>query len=124
MYSARNFAIPLLFFGFLAGFLNGLLGTGGGILLLFGLRLLFSKKVANGRRFFTTTIAAMLPLSLFSVWQYAQKEPIPTRAVLAFLLPGVLGGLLGAMLLPHLPTRTLGRIFATVVLLSGILTVL
>ena len=123
MYFVCNFLFPLVFFGFLAGFLGGLLGTGGGILLLFGLRLLFSKKVANGRRFFTTTIAAMLPLSLFSAWQYAQKAPFSGRSVLGLLVPGVLGGCLGAWLLPHLPTRTLGRIFATVVLLSGILTV-
>ncbi len=117
-FKKRTFQVSLL--GALAGFLNGLLGAGGGIPLLLGLRLLFGKKVANGRRFFTTALAAMLPLSLFSLYRYAAKAPVPSALFGAMLLPALAGGGMGAWLLHRLSTRALNRIFATVMALSGI----
>jgi uncharacterized membrane protein YfcA len=117
-FKKRTFQVSLL--GALAGFLNGLLGAGGGIPLLLGLRLLFGKKVANGRRFFTTALAAMLPLSLFSLYRYAAKAPVPNALFGAMLLPALAGGGMGAWLLHRLSTRALNRIFATVMALSGI----
>ena len=113
--------LPVSLLGLAAGFLNGLLGAGGGIPLVFGLRWLFGKKVANGRRFFTTALAVMLPLSLFSAYQYLQKSPIPTERLPLIFFPALLGGALGAWLLSRISTHLLGHIFATVVALSGIL---
>ncbi len=113
--------LPVSLLGVAAGFLNGLLGAGGGIPLVMGLRWLFGKKVANGRRFFTTALAVMLPLSLFSVYRYVQKAPIPTDLFYTMLFPALLGGAVGAWLLGRLSTKVLGRIFATVVALSGVL---
>ncbi len=113
--------LPASLLGLVAGFLNGLLGAGGGIPLVMGLNALWGKKVANGRRFFTTALAVMLPLSLYSVYRYASKAPIPTARLAALLLPALLGGGVGAWLLGRLPVRVVNRIFATVVALSGIL---
>lgn len=113
--------LPVCLLGTLAGFLNGLLGAGGGIPLVLGLHALLGKKVANGRRFFTTALAVMLPLSLFSAYQYLKKAPLPAPRLCAILFPALLGGIAGAWLLPRIPTRVLGRIFATVVTLSGLL---
>ncbi|MBQ3063317.1 MAG: TSUP family transporter [Clostridia bacterium] len=114
----------LLIIGLLAGFLNGLLGAGGGILIVMGLRLLFGKKTVNGRRFYTTAIAVMLPLSLVSVWQYAKRGHLPAITLGDMLLPALLGGLLGALLLRHMKPALLARIFAAVVLVSGIVLVI
>ncbi len=114
-------SLPVLLLGAVAGFLNGLLGAGGGIPLVLGLRLFFGKKVANGRRFFVTALAVMLPLSLFSVYRYAQKAPVPTDLFLIMLVPALVGGGVGAWLLHRLSTNALNRIFATVVALSGVL---
>ena len=113
--------LPVSLLGLAAGFLNGLLGAGGGIPLVMGLHRLFGKRVANGRRFFVTALAVMLPLSLFSVYRYAKKAPIPTDLFSEMLIPALLGGAMGAWLLGRLSTKLLGRIFATVVALSGIL---
>ena len=44
--------------------------------------------------------------------------------IFAVIVFAVLGGAIGAVLLPHLRVKLLRRIFATVVLLSGILTVI
>jgi len=114
-------SLPVLLLGVLAGFLNGLLGAGGGIPLVLGLHLLLGKKVANGRRFYTTALTVMLPLSLFSVFCYVQNTPLPFDLFFVMLIPALLGGIAGAQLLNRISTRLLGRIFATVVALSGIL---
>ena len=113
--------LPASLLGLAAGFLNGLLGAGGGIVIVVGLFALFGKKVANGRRFFTTALAVMLPLSLFSACRYANSAPLPHDLVWGLLWPALLGGSVGAWLLDRIPTRVLGRIFATVVALSGVL---
>lgn len=113
--------VPVLLLGGLAGFLNGLLGAGGGIPLVLGLRLLFGKKAANGKRFFVTALAVMLPLSVFSVWRYIAKSPLPTAVFNMMPIPALLGGAGGAWLMGYLPTGILGRIFAAAVALSGVL---
>ena len=112
--------IPISFLGLLSGFLNGLLDAGGGIPLVMGMHLILCKKLANGRRIFTTALATTLPLSLFSLYLYNQKAPLPTDLFAALLFPAIAGGALGAILLGRLPTRVATRIFATVVALSGI----
>ena len=116
--------IPILLLGAAAGFLNGLLGTGGGIPLVLGLHLLLGKRVANSKRFFTTALAVMLPLSLYSIGKYRVASPLSHDVFLFTSLPAALGGIVGALLFSRLSTRALGRIFATVVLISGILVVI
>lgn len=113
--------LPVLLLGSLAGFLNGFLGAGGGIPLVLGLTLLFGKKAVNGRRFFTTALAVMLPLSLFSVFRYCASAALPTTFWQGMLCPALAGGAVGAWLLGRLSTGLLNRIFATVMVLSGIL---
>ena len=115
---------PLLGIGLLAGFINGLLGAGGGILIVLGLRRYFAKKSSNERRFYTTALGVMLPLSAFSVWQYARAGHLAPLSLGTFLLPALIGGALGALLLPHLKIALLNRIFAGMVLISGILLVI
>ena len=116
--------LPLLvLLGLGAGLLNGLLGAGGGILIVMGLRALFGKKVPNSKSFYATSIAVMMPLSLFSVWQYARNGHLPTVSINSLVLPALLGGALGALLLRLITPRLLARIFALVVLISGIILV-
>ena len=113
-------SLPVLLLGMLAGFLNGLLGAGGGIPLVLGLSLLFGQKAADGRRFFTTALAVMLPLSLFSAYRYAKEISLTGAQLLAVMLPAMLGGAVGAGLLKRLSLGALKRIFAIVMVLSGI----
>ena len=110
----------ILFFGAIAGFLNGLLGAGGGIPLVLGLSFVLGKKATNGRRFFTTALAVMLPLSLYSVRRYTTFLPLDGVQLCVIALPALAGGAIGAWLLGHLSASALKRIFATVTALSGI----
>lgn len=114
--------VPLLaLLGVCAGFLNGLLGAGGGIAIVVGLKALFGKRVPNGRSFYATAIAVMLPLSALSLWQYRKSGDLAFPQLASLAVPALLGGAAGALLTRRLTPRLLGRIFAAVVLISGVI---
>ena len=115
---------PLLAIGLGAGFINGLLGAGGGILVVLGLRALLGKKVPNGQSFYASSIAVMLPLSAWSAWQYHVAGNLPSASFSTLLLPAALGGIVGALLLRKIKPRLLNRLFAALVLVAGIFMVM
>ena len=63
----------------------------------------------------------MLPVSAVSALRYrlAGVDPLP-RSLLPLLLPAAAGGLLGAFLLERTSPHRLRRLFAAVILVSGI----
>ena len=115
--------LPIVGIGVAAGFLNGLLGAGGGIIIVFGLGLLIGKDLPDPRSIYASAIAVMLPLSALSAWQYVQKGYLESVRLGFLILPAIAGGALGAWLLRRLSPGLLSRIFAAVVLLSGIVMV-
>lgn len=116
--------LPLLLIGFAAGLCNGLLGAGGGILVVFGLRRLLSDTLEDPHAVFASAIAVMLPLSLLSSLGYARLGHLPEGEWPLLILPAVAGGVLGAILMRKMALPLLSRIFAAVVLLSGVLLVI
>lgn len=131
--------MPLLSFllwagvGFGAGLINGLLGAAGGILLVAVLPALpspppplsggnpFSRPGADRRDLLTTALAVMLPISAVSAIRYWRAGIRPDVTLLvSLLLPVAVGGFLGAVLLERTPQTLLRRIFAAVVLVSGL----
>lgn len=107
-----------------AGFLNGLLGAGGGILIVAGLRRLFRGRNIDLHSVFASAIAVMLPLSALSAIQYFIHGRLNETEVGLLILPAIAGGATGALLLKKLTPCALSRIFAGVVLLSGVLLVI
>lgn len=112
--------LPIVGFGIVAGFLNGLLGAGGGIVIVMGLSLLFKERLHDPRAVFTSAIAVMLPLSLLSALRYVKNGNMTGDGVSFLIIPAILGGVTGALLLRRFTPDTLARIFAAVVLISGI----
>ena len=107
--------------GMLAGFINGFLGTGGGILLVFLLGLVLTDgedKDNAARDRFATVIAVIIPLSLVSAMIYSDSVP-PTLSA-PFILPGMLGGAAGGFLLDRINVKWLKKIFALMVIWAGI----
>ena len=115
--------LPIFAIGLGAGFLNGLLGAGGGIVIVFGLSKLLGDRLQDRRSVFPTAIAIMLPLSLLSVLQYARQGSIDVSFLGWLILPAITGGVIGGLVLRRLSAKALSRLFAAVVLASGVMLV-
>ena len=111
--------------GTLAGFFNGLLGAGGGIILVFALARIVEKTDEGARSVYANALCVMLPLSLFTLFRYASKgvfSPDFTGELSAeYILGAIIGGALGGILLGKLRGGRLRKLFALLTLVSGIL---
>ena len=116
IFSAKIRAGSVLALGIAAGFVNGFLGTGGGIVLMAAMSML-----PEGIDFcdrFASLIAVILPVSLVSAVAYG--ESLDLRAALPYLFPGILGGVTGALLLDHISPKLLRGLFAAMMIWAGI----
>ena len=108
----------LLLTGFAAGFTNGFLGTVGGIILVFALRALNKNKAVKD--VFATALTVTLALSAISVVVYFQKNNLPAKDSLKFLLPALAGGFFGAYLLEKINVKWLKYAFGALMVIAGI----
>lgn len=112
-------SLPYLLLGSAAGFVNGFLGTGGGILLLFGSYFLNRSHKTDTRDLLASTALVTLILSAVSAAIYFHKGSIGTVSLPSYLIPALFGGALGALLLDRLPTSVLEKLFAVLVIVAG-----
>ena len=103
--------------GLVAGFLSGLFGVGGGILLVPALVIVLKlgQKLAHG-----TSLAAVLPIALSSLLGYAIEDKVdwPVAGLLAL---GAIGGaVIGTHILHRLPQRAVGWAFAFVLIATAV----
>lgn len=117
-------ALLLLFVGIVAGFLAGLFGVGGGIVLVPILLVYFretdvSSLVATHLTF-GTSLLTVLFASLFSAYQYSRNEHVVWRAVVFMGVASVAGAFLGAGIASGLQGKALQKIFACVVAVTAV----
>jgi uncharacterized membrane protein YfcA len=115
--SSRTTTILIVLVGVGAGFLSGLFGVGGGLLVVPGLLLVakMDQRLAHG-----TSLAAVLPISAASMITYWTLDNIDWSVALFLAVGAVAGAVLGTRLLSVLPYRTLGIAFSIVLILSAI----
>ena len=111
--------VCLILLGSAAGFINGFLGTGGGIVLIFGTMFFLSAEREGKKEIFAETAAVTLVFSVVSVVIYFIKGASPLGSSIKFCLPALLGGGLGALVLDKLPTKAIGKIFSAIVIIAG-----
>ncbi len=103
--------------GAIEGFINGLLGAGGGIIITFFLAKKLNK---DGNIVFANAVATMLPISVLSFALYLMNGYFSfDRGFLTLLAPAIFGGLLGAFLLTKVKFRLLKIAFSLLVIVSG-----
>lgn len=101
---------------FIAGGINGFLGTGGGIIFVY----MLSAMTENEKKdTFATTLCATIPISIISAIAYGNSGNIDTSLVRALFLPSALGGMAGAFLADKIKTKYLNMCFCLLVIYSG-----
>lgn len=109
--------LPILIAGTVAGFINGLLGTGGGIVLVFALN--YMLKGEKSKDIYAFTLCVTLALSLVSLFVYARKGAIDFGESVRYGLAAIPGGIIGAYLLDRLNGKIVKRIFAVLLIVAG-----
>jgi uncharacterized protein len=109
-------AIALVAIGLGAGFMAGLLGVGGGILLVPAMVLLmgFEQHVAQG-----TSLVVVIPAALTGSITHYRRGSVSLRDAAALAIGGVLGAFIGAVFALALEGETLRRLFAVFLLLTA-----
>ncbi|MCL2107587.1 MAG: sulfite exporter TauE/SafE family protein [Oscillospiraceae bacterium] len=102
--------------GVLVGVLNGLLGAGGGMLAV----PLLKKLGLQQTNAHATSVAVILPLAAMSAAAYLWLDYFQLPDAAVYLLPGIAGALLGALLLAKIPGQWLRKIFACFMIWAGI----
>jgi uncharacterized membrane protein YfcA len=103
--------------GLAAGFLSGLFGVGGGILIVPALVLVLKmeQRLAHG-----TSLAAVLPISVASLATYWANGNVDWPVAFWIAVGAVTGAVLGTKLLHVLPERVLGYAFAALLVVTAV----
>ena len=111
----KKFTLKLLG-GTVIGAINSLLGAGGGMVAV----PLLKKDSMNQTQAQASAIAVILPLTITSIIAYYLTDKIDISDSFEYLIPGVVGAVCGALLLPKIPIKILKKIFAGFMIWAGI----
>ncbi len=100
-----------------AGFLNGLTGTGAGIVFLLLARI-FGGEISKDT--FAFSMSCVIPLSAFSLFTYRMPTDFSFTTMAVTVLTAAAGGICGAFLQQKLKIGVLKKVFAVIVIYSGI----
>lgn len=102
--------------GFLGGIVNGLLGTGGGMILV----PLFKVSGLESKLCHATSLAVTLPITVFSAVLYFMRGSMPLSGIWVLVPLSAAGAVLGAWFLKKINTGLLNRLFALLLILAGV----
>jgi uncharacterized membrane protein YfcA len=109
--------VILLSVGLVAGFLSGLVGIGGGIIIVPVLVyfLGFSQHQAQG----TTLFMFLLPIGIFGVLNYHKQGYVDYKTALIICSTFVFGSYFGSKFAISLDQKTIKQIFGVIIILLG-----
>lgn len=103
--------------GAVGGLMSGIFGVGGGLVMV---PLLVALYALDQRRAAATSLLAIIPIAVASAAGYAVTGNVDARAALILLVSGVIGGQLGAWLLPRTPIPLLQLGFGILSILTAV----
>lgn len=103
--------------GFVMGFLSGLLGIGGGVILVPMLVFLFGMEqhLAQG-----ISMLLIIPVSCAGLWALRKEKLLNTNVAAQIAFGAVIGTIISASLVQHVPAHILRKIFGAFVLYAGV----
>ena len=112
----------ILFFvtGLVSGFVNGILGTGGGTVVVPSIELLG----VDTKKSHSTAIAVILPITAVSAFVYFKQGNMDLKSTAILSVCGCVGGVIGAKFLKKIPPAYLKIAFGISMIAGGIKTFL
>ncbi len=111
----KNYLLYAIGFG--AGLINGLLGSGGGVILVTSLVFLYK---LQDHKAHATAISIILPLSVISALVYIKAGISSIEATLWVTSGSVLGAYFGSKLLNRLSINFIRKLFGIVMIIAAI----
>ena len=105
-----------LTFGLAIGFVNGLLGAGGGMIAV----PLLKRAGLEQKSAHANAVAVILPISILSAVFYIIKDYVSISNALIYMPTGVIGALLGTYFLKKISALWLKRIFGFFMVYAGV----
>jgi len=107
--------------GLVAGIINGLMGSGGGITIVLSLEKIFKLQAQKAH---ATAVAVMLPLTVVSCGIYLVLYDLELATAFWVTLGGGAGGIVGAKFLKKLSAGWLHKVFGGIMIFAAIRTFL
>lgn len=113
-----NTIVILLLIGLFAGFLSGLIGIGGGIVIVPALVYLLSmdQKTAQG----STLFMFMFPIGILAVFNYYKAGHVDYKTAGIMAATFIVGAYFGGKAAVTIDTKIVKQVFAVVIILIGI----
>ena len=113
----KNCKLFSILIGAIAGFINGIFGAGGGMVVVPMLTrfLEFKTKEAHA-----TAILIILPLSIVSGLLYLSFGNFNVNVGIPTLIGVIIGGVIGAFLLSKISSKWIGIIFSVLMAVAGV----
>ncbi len=111
------FYIKVILAGLMTGLCNGLFGSGGGTIAVPAMVHLLDFEEHDAH---ATALAVILPLTLISSIIYFKNDFFNWNMIWKVSIGGVVGGLLGAWILPKLPSFWLRKIFGIFMIFAAV----
>ncbi len=118
--TSKKDVLLFIIIGLAAGLVNGLLGTGGGLIVL----LVIARKVKSEARAHAMSTACALIFSLLSAFAYSTAGKTDWWLIFSVAIGMSIGGYFGARLLGKLKGRTLKILLGSSLTVSGLLMLL
>jgi uncharacterized membrane protein YfcA len=109
--------VQLVLIGLAAGFLAGLLGIGGGVLMVPAMVLIlgFDQHVAQG-----TSLLVIIPAALTGSYAHYRRGRLVVRDAITLAAGGVIGAVMGSVIALSLEDELLKRLFAGFLLIVAV----
>ena len=103
--------------GGLAGTINGLFGTGGGLVLA---PILTKCTPLKEQQVFPCSVSIILPVCVISVCAEIATGTLPLAEASPYLFGGIVGGILAGLFEHKIPTKYLHRVLGALIIWGGI----
>lgn len=113
-----NITITLLLIGLIAGFISGLIGIGGAIIMIPALLYFLGMNQYEAQG---TSLAVMLPpIGILAAYNYYKAGQLNIKFALIIALAFIIGGYLGSKVALNIPIGYIRRFFGIALLLISI----